>query len=128
MTLLFASADGLFQVAVEKGRQSPTSGGVAVFHRETGQPMLSVGDTDGDGIFDVLEYSVLDEYGEGLLTVIDYEADGQPDLRMNFAEEYNEIWHSNRWYRVEKREGQQGIVVDGEFLELTIERNRPVLR
>ncbi len=86
--------------------------------------MLSLGDSDGDGSLDLLTYSKVDKDGKVLLDVIDYEADGQPDLRIKFAEQYAELWHVDRWYRVEKREGRRGIVLNGVFVELKRESNR----
>jgi hypothetical protein len=116
--MLSVTADGVFKVGIEKGRAMSTGGGVAVFHRESGWPMVSLGDRNGDGAVDILTYSVLDENGAAVLDIVDYEADGQPDMRMNFEEHYSELWHIDRWYRTELRDGRRGIVVGGEFVEL----------
>jgi hypothetical protein len=121
------TARGTFRTTVETGRPISMGGGIGVFHRESGQPMLAVSDSDGDGALDGLTYSRVDEDGEIVLTVIDYEADGQPDLRLNFADRYNELWYVDRWYRLEKRGDRQGIVVDGEFAEIRRENNRFVV-
>lgn len=121
---LEVTAPDVFGVGIEKGRPSSTGGGVSVFHRETHQPMLSAADRDGDGVLDLLTYSVLDASGENVLEVIDYEADGQADMRLNFKEHYFEIWHLDRWYRAETRDGRRGIVVAGEFVELERGDNR----
>ena len=129
MALLNVTADEMFRVGVEKGRDGMSrGGGVALFHRKTGQPMLVAGDRDGDGRIDVVEYDVLDETGEIAMSVVDYEADGQPDMRVNFKEHYFEIWSVDRWYRVEKRDGRQGIVVNGDFVELEKRGERLVPR
>jgi len=125
---LSVTADGVFQAIIEKGRpMSSTGGGVGIYHRETGTPMLSVGDRDGDGRLDILTYAVLDENGNAILNVVDYEADGQPDMRINFKDRYFEIWHIDRWYRTEVRDGRRGIVVDSEFVELHKADNRWVV-
>lgn len=119
MELLSVTGDDVFQVVIEKGRpRSSTGGGVGIFHRRTGAPMLSVGDGDGDGRLDSLTYSVLDENGNATLDIVDYEADGQPDIRIHLMDHYFEIWHIDRWYRTETRDERRGIVVDGEFVEL----------
>jgi len=129
MAFLEVTADGIFRVGVEKGRDGMSrGGGVALFHRTTGQPMLTVGDRDGDGRIDILELFVLDENGEVAMVVDDYEADGQPDVRVHYKEHYVEIWYVDRWYRVEKREDRRGIVVDGAFVELEQRNNRLVPR
>lgn len=125
MALLTVTANNSFRVGIEKGRDGMSLGGsLAIFHRDAGTPMLSAGDRDGDGRIDILTYGVVDEDGEHVLDVVDYEADGQPDLRMHFNEGYFEIWHMDRWYRAESREGRQGIVIDERFLELERRDNR----
>jgi hypothetical protein len=125
MTLLDVRANGIFGVGIERGRDGMSlGGGIAIFHRDAGTPMLSVGDRDGDGRIDVLTYSVVDAEGESVLDVVDYEADGQPDFRMHFKEGFFEIWHIDRWYRAESREGRRGIVIDGRFTELERRDNR----
>ena len=121
---LWVTADDVFQVTIEKGRPMSTGGGVGIFHRETGKPMASIADRNGDGIIDILTYAVLDENGEIVLDVVDYEADGQPDMRVNFKDHYFELWHVDRWYRTEVRDGRRGIVIDGEFVELRRGDNR----
>ena len=121
------TADDVFKVTIEKGRPMSTGGGVGIFHRDTGTPMVTVGDRNGDGLVDILTYAVLDESGQAVLDVVDYEADGQPDMRVNFRDHYFEIWHIDRWYRTESRDGRRGIVIDGEFVELQREDNRWVV-
>lgn len=122
--LLWVTADDVFKVAIEKGRPMSTGGGVGIFHRKTGKPMVSIADRNGDGLIDVLTYAVIDESGEIVLDVVDYEADGQPDMRINFKDHYFELWHVDRWYRTEVRDGRRGIVIDGEFVELRRGDNR----
>ena len=125
--VLSVTADDVFNVSIEKGRPMSTGGGVGIFHRDTGTPMVTVGDRNGDGLVDILTYAVLDENGQAVLDVVDYEADGQPDMRINFRDHYFEIWHIDRWYRTESRDGRRGIVVDGEFVELQRGENRWVV-
>ena len=122
--MLSVIADGMFMVGIEKGRSTSTGGGVGIFHRETGTPMVSVADRNGDGRIDILTYAVLDENGRAVLDVVDYEADGQPDMRVSFSDRYFEIWHVDRWYRTEVRDGRRGIVVEGEFVPLSRGDNR----
>ncbi len=50
--------------------------GVGIFQANTGQPYLTLGDTDG--VFDMLTYSSLSADGELLDDVEDYGMDGQP--------------------------------------------------
>jgi len=127
--LVTVTADGTFRVTIEKGRPaSSEGGGVGIFHCETGTPMLSVNDRDGDGRIDVLTYAVLDEGGERVLDVIDYEADGQADVRLNFKEAVFEIWHQERWRRVDERDGRRYIVVDGTEVPVETRDNRWIVR
>jgi hypothetical protein len=118
-------AASMFRVAVENGRPGMSlGGGIAVFHRESGAPMMAFGDVDGDGRIDVLEYYVLDDSGRATISVTDYDMDGQPDRRIHYGERYFEIWHADRWYRVSEQNERRGILMEGEFIELRQENNR----
>lgn len=118
------TADGGFTTVVEKGRPTSVGGALAMFHRQSGLPILSVADADGDGRLDGLTYTSVDADGKATLSVTDYEADGQLDLRINFVDRYTELWHGDRWYRMEMRDGRRGIVKDGAFVELQRRDNR----
>jgi len=116
--MLQISAPETFKLAFEKGREMSKGGGIGLFHRVSGQPMLTAGDRDGDGHLDVITYTVLDEKDEPLLTVSDFDADGQSDLRVNYKTHIAEVWHKDRWRVVEKRDGVRGVVIDGSFVAL----------
>jgi hypothetical protein len=119
------TANEIFRVGVEKGRAMSAGGSVGAYHRDTGKPMFVAADENGDGLIDLISYYVLDESGKNnVLNVIDYEADGQADMRINFAESYWEMWHGDRWHRPEERDGVRGIVVNGNFLEIEMVDNR----
>jgi hypothetical protein len=118
------TAPGVLKAVVEKGVPPTIGGGVAVFHRDSGTPLVSLMASTGDGTLTYIEYSNVDASGKVVMTVIDYEADGQADFRMNFANGYNEMWHVDRWYRLEKRDGANGIVLNGAFTALKPEKNR----
>ncbi|HZF29878.1 MAG TPA: hypothetical protein VE907_12210 [Gammaproteobacteria bacterium] len=38
------------------------------------------------------------------------------------------LWRADRWHRLESRDGKQGIVVEGEWLDVRVENNRLVTR
>lgn len=123
--MILVRADKTFSVAIESGRPGMSiGGGVGVFDRNTGKPLLSFGDRDGDGRIDILDYNVLDENGEQILSVTDYEFDGQPDLRVHWKEGYFEIRHAGQWYRVTEKNGARGIYLEDEFVVLKNEDNR----
>lgn len=122
--LLEITSPGVFRTMVEKGRPSGSLGGsTGAFHRDSGEPLFSAWDADGDGRLDGIQYSAVDEKGKTQVTVIDYDADGQSDLRLH--SDYGEIWHVDRWYRIEKRGSLRGVMLDGEFVELEHAGNRP---
>lgn len=54
------TADGGFTTVVEKGRPTSVGGGLAMFHRQSGVPILSVADADGDGRLDGITYTSVD--------------------------------------------------------------------
>ena len=122
---LSITSPGVFQTLVEKGRPSSQGGSTGAYHRDSGKPMLIAWDSDGDGRLNGVEYSTMDENGNPLVTVIDYEADGQLDLRMHLADNYSEIWHVDRWYRIEKLGSRRGVMLNGEFVDLEHRDNRP---
>jgi len=122
-----ARAPGSFTVAVTKAVPPTARHGVDIFHGDSGAPLLTLVDSDGDGRPDVLSYTNVDKAGIAILQVTDYDLDGQPDLRINFIDHYTEIWHVGKWYRVEKRDARRGIVLNGSFVELRRENNRDVV-
>jgi hypothetical protein len=121
---LIIEADGIFKVGVEKGRPMSAGGGVGIFHRITGVPVLSVADQSGDGRLDILSYSVIGKDGKAIREVVDYDADGQANVRLHFDERRAEIWHKERWHDIEERDGRRGISVDGDFKEIESAGNR----
>jgi hypothetical protein len=124
---VFVSALGSFRAQVVKGVSPTVRNAVSIYHRHSGTPLLTLSDSDGDGQPDALTYSRVDSSGNVTLEVTDYDMDGQADLRLNFAEHHYEVWHADRWYRVEARDGRRGIVVDGRFVELRKDKNRYVV-
>jgi hypothetical protein len=121
---VFVSASGSFKAQVVKGVASTVKNGVNIYHRDSGKQLLMLWDSDGDGLPDTVTYSKVDSAGNVTLEATDYDMDGQPDLRLNFSERYFEVWHVDRWYRVETRSGRRGVVMDGRFVELRKDKNR----
>jgi hypothetical protein len=117
------TAPGFLKAVVAKGVPPTIGGGLDVFHRDSGTPLVSFADSNGDGALDFIQYSTVDASGKPLVQVMDYDANGQADLRIQFVDGYFEIWHRDRWYRAETREGKRGIVLDGRFVELRNEKN-----
>lgn len=123
--LVSVAAEETFEVFVEKGRRSSIGGSVAIRHRESGRPMLAAADRSGDGRIDIIARTIVDDSGEAVMDVIDYEADGEPDLRVHLDEQgHAELRHGDDWYRLEKRGERRGIVIDGEFREVRVVDNR----
>jgi hypothetical protein len=120
-------APDLFMISIDKGVPPTNRHGVGLFHRDSGTTLMSVSDENGDGALDFIQYSRVDAAGKVVMTVIDYEADGQADFRMNVVEQYNEMWQVDRWYKIEKRDGKTGITINGKFTEVQREKNRYVV-
>ena len=118
------AAEGVFRTSITRGGPHFEGGHVNLFHRDAGAMLLSSGDGDGDGRLNYLEYTVVDTAGRPVVTVYDYQADGQADMRLHFREDrFTEIWHADRWHRVEKRGEVSGINLDGRFVELQRDAN-----
>jgi hypothetical protein len=73
---------------------------LTVFQANTGEPYLTLGDTDGDGVFDMLVYYSLSAGGETLATVEDYGMDGQPDLKLNFKDNTGAVFYDGSWLEI----------------------------
>lgn len=74
--------------------------GLAVFQANTGEPYVTLGDTDGDGVFDMLVYYSLSVGGETLAAVEDYGMDGQPDFILNFEDNTGSVFYDGSWREV----------------------------
>lgn len=81
---------------------------------ESGRAMLDATDSDGDGVFDKVSYSVygLDDWDE--VTVKDFNLDAQPDMKVYRRESAREywMWIDDGWYRT-PRLGSMQVFVDG---------------
>jgi hypothetical protein len=124
---VFVSSAGSFKTQVVQGVAPTARNGVTIYHRDSGKHLLTLSDSDGDGRPDAVTYSKVDSQGTVTLEATDFDMDGQADLRLNFAEHYFEVWHADRWYRVETRDGRRGIVMDGRFVELRKDGNRYIV-
>lgn len=95
--------------------------GVGIFQANTGQPYLTLGDTDSDGVFDMLTYSSLSADGEVLVDVEDYGMDGQPDFILNFKDNSASVFYNGVWLPV----SGVGLEPPGATVEIEGE-NRPL--
>jgi hypothetical protein len=120
-------AENTFKVGFEKGVSVAPGGGITIFQRTSGAPVLSVGDSNGDGQLDNLTYTKTGANGEPLVSVTDYEADGQPDLRVDFVNRIIDIWYRDGWHRVEQRGEARGLLLDGRFVELKRQNGRLIV-
>ena len=93
---------------------------LGIFQAQTGQPFLTLRDSDNDGVFDLLTYSSLSVTGEVLVVVEDYGMDGQPNLIMNHREKKASVFYQGTWHEViGVGSGQAAsIVIDGKSLLL----------
>lgn len=95
--------------------------GLAVFQANTGEPYLTLGDTDGDGVFDMLVYYSLSAAGETLAAVEDYEMDGQPDFILNFEDNTGSVFYAGSWREVHDlgpNTPKATVEIDGEVRQL----------
>jgi hypothetical protein len=84
-----------------------------------------VGKRDSGTRLDSLHYTAVDDAGNPVLEVIDYEMDGQLDLRMHYGSPgYAEIWHVDRWLRIERSANGSGVYINGQFKKVVSEDGR----
>ncbi len=91
---------------------------LAVYQANTGQPVVVLGDTDNDGIFDMLTYSSLSADGELLVDVEDYGMDGQPDFILNFEKNSGSVYYDGSWREVRDlgpNTPRATVEIDGEI-------------
>jgi hypothetical protein len=99
--------------------------GVAIVDARTQENLLSVGKRDSQGRLDSLRYTVVDDAGNPQLEVIDYEMDGQADVRMHYGSpSYAEVWYADRWFRVQRNGNAHGVYVNGQFRRVRSEGGR----
>jgi hypothetical protein len=93
---------------------------LGIFQAKTKKPYLTLRDSDGDGVFDLLTYYSLSEFGEVLVEVEDYGMDGQPDLIVNRAERKASVFYRGSWHSVSGVGTDQpaSIEMDGQLLRL----------
>lgn len=91
-------------------RQKGTS---AIF--ESGIPVVDVHDSDNDGVFDAIAYSVLHDDRWDEITVRDRGLDGQPDTRTRYRADPHEwwLWIEGGWSET-PRLGSMQVLVDGK--------------
>ena len=78
-------------------------------------PYVSLLDSDADGVFDYIEYNILDESGKILKSVEDYGMDGQADLIADYVRRSAVVFYSGKWLTVDgiDTDGERTVSVDG---------------
>ena len=88
--------------------------GISISQNKTSQPYLSVSDSNGDGVFDLLVYSVLNKDGQHLVEINDYGMDGIIDFRWYIKENKFEIYFKNQMNSVLGTGKDSYILIDGK--------------
>ena len=123
-TLARVSVRDVPQLEIGIDRGSGTIG-VEIVDARTQANLLSVGKRDSQGRLDSLRYTVVDDAGNPQLEVIDYEMDGQADVRMHYGSpSFAEVWHADRWLRVERKGDARGVYINGQFRRVRSEGGR----
>jgi len=83
---------------------------------DSSEVLLTLQDRDKNGLFHKISYKTLDD--KGLLSgeVVDFNMDGQPDLKLLLTgDKKAEIWLNGRWHDLGIKDGQKGVYEDKEF-------------
>ncbi|MDM3871741.1 hypothetical protein QSV34_10305 [Porticoccus sp. W117] len=83
-------------MTVDGGSEGSVS--IGIYQRTTDKPYVTLADIDGDGVFDLLSYSVLDKNGGHIMEVEDYGMDGQADFKTNMFSGAASIHINGEWY------------------------------
>ena len=87
--------------------------------------ILTLDDSNGDGDFDVLRYMSYDENGEQAIEVEDYDVNGDTNVRWHWQKpSFMELWHSNGWRRLHKRDKDFFLEFDGNIVPVKYENER----
>lgn len=110
-----ASSSDIDEVMLYRGKHAMfirQGGASAIF--ESDRPVVDATDSDGDGAFDKVSYSVYGGNGWDEVTVRDVNLDAQPDLRTYHRQGVQEywMWVENGWYQTPSL-GSMQVVVDG---------------
>ena len=94
--------------------------GIGIFQAHTGEPYLTLRDSNGDGVFDLLTYASLSASGEWLGEVEDYGMDGQPDFILNSKKKTATVFYNGNWHPVSGLGSGSGatVSIDGETVPL----------
>ena len=91
-------------------------------------PRICVSDFDDDGIYDRLSYTAFDNEGRPLVDIVDFTLDGQPDFKIVYDRENSTsfAWTKDTWHRIERHGKQPGVIIDGQWKPIFVERGRDV--
>ena len=90
-------------------------------------PIVNLQDSDHDGLYDRLFYTVLDKDGNIKVELFDLDLDGVPETKfLHVQKDKIEFyaWIEEGWHKVEKREGKTGVSIGGGWREIRKEGAR----
>lgn len=108
-------APGYPSVLLSAGRGEHSLG---IFQAMTHQPYVTMLDSNGDGVFDLLTYSVLSKDGEILYEVEDYGMDGQADLKIDHINSIAKVFYEGTWHEAKFAGPNTVVVIDGGSVPL----------
>lgn len=91
---------------------------VGIFQQGTGKPYATFLDQDGDGVFDLLTYDVLDVDGNLLRSIEDYGMDGQSDLKIDFTNDTVSVFYKGRWRKAEGEGHSRYVQIESKAVPL----------
>jgi len=85
--------------------------------------LVTLQDRGKKGYFNTLAYQSFDEKHQPSGMVTDFNMDGQPDLKVfDFDKDKRkaQIWITNKWYELQRIDGQQGIFDKNKFMSVEL--------
>ena len=104
-------------VSVDKDKVK--SNGVGIMQRSTGKPYVDLSDENGDGVFDFISYSVLNEDGKWLFEVVDYGMDGQAEYKLDLITSKQWAYAEGVWNEVKQESGSSYIEIEKQKILLS---------
>ena len=92
-----------------------------IFDSRINKNLIRLIDKDNDGHFDFIYLPIYDSNGNNVRDVIDYNYDGQPDIRVEMDGSGGYTWFEDNWYKIrnDKLTDKKYVTKGGIEVELT---------
>lgn len=120
VTIFHPKKDGDKTFYLDAGEQTVSrEGSDFSFHKNNSDGVddsVHVWDRDNNGSYEYLSYTYYDGNKEPLGKVIDFQRDGQLDMKIQFKSHSRSIWFKETWHPLHEKNNNEYINIDGHFV------------